>query len=634
MTDLRFLHFFLDLEYLQAEFYLRALNGVGLDVADRGVDAGPVVGGRKVAFSNPLCNAFVKATAGDELNHVRVLRSLITHIGGTPNPAPPIDFSSPFSSFAVASGLCREEQVFNAFHNETNLLLAAYIFEDVVTATYLDAISAIADPYCLEIVAGIMAAEACQSAMIRILLSAAGFGDATNAVSLHRQALTKLIGTAYQGNDHGVGTMARPSIAALDSRSLFPRRTMQQCRQILCGNSAGKPGSFFPAGLGEAVEDLGPFTPIADAHLAVVFDAMIAEKIASYPSELVELPPLPFSAEELAAFDFRENVPIQPWSETSYRSQTPHVHVVRDAIVHGTVGIVAIGPHVVNETLWHTDPPRHRYKRQGDQVVLFTKGVEHLEGATVSILVGAAESYWHSVIDATARLTLIPDSIWQSPTCVLLPSSGVKQLEFFKLFGLPEWVSPRVVATNDTFRVEKLIYPSSLHGLFDYHPTLLNRCFDRLLANTPPSVADMPKRLFVDRRKSSLRKLVNEQQVLDALPNFTPVALEALTIVEQLQLFAHADIIVAPHGAGLTNIGFARPGAVVVELMMDTYCNWCYRRLSALRGLTYLCVLGRSLDPWKAEQSLHLQTWTIDIGKVLSTVELAETRAAMHERTM
>lgn len=393
-------------------------------------------------------------------------------------------------------------------------------------------------------------------------------------------------------------------------------------RRIVSSN--GKSGSFCPTELNEEVEELGPFTPIADAHLADIFDAPISEKIVSYPSEVVELPPLIFPTNDLAAFDLRENVPVQPWSETAYHSQTPHVYVVRDAIVHGTVGIVAIGPHVLSETLWHTDPARHGYRRQSDEVILITRGVEQLGGATVSVLIGAAESYWHSVIDATARLILIPDAIWQNPTCVLLPSSGVKQLEFFKLFGLPEWVLPRLVAPHETFRAEKLIYPSSLHGLFNYHPTLLNRCFDRLLANVPSSFAEMPKRLFIDRRRSSLRKLVNEQQVMEALPDFTPLELEALTINEQLQLFAQADIIVAPHGAGLTNIGFARPGTVVVELMMDTYCNWCYRRLAALRNLNYLCVLGRSLDSWKAQESLHLQTWSIDVRDVVSTVERAE----------
>ena len=57
---------------------------------------------------------------------------------------------------------------------------------------------------------------------------------------------------------------------------------------------------------------------------------------------------------------------------------------------------------------------------------------------------------------------------------------------------------------------------------------------------------------------------------------------------------------------------------------MDTYCNWCYRRIAALRGLTYMPVLGRSLDAWKVEASLHLQTWTVDVGDLTEAVDRAE----------
>ena len=622
--DLRSLHFLLDLEYLQAEFYLRALSGSGLEDADRGADAGPVAGGRRVTFVTPLCNAFVRATAAEERNHVRVLRDLVTKIGGTPNSAPALDLGTPFSSFAQASGLCRREQVFDAFHNETNLLLAAYIFEDVVAAAYLGAIGAITDPLCLEVVAALLGAEASQSATIRVLLFAAGYGDQTNAISLHRQVLTGLVGTAYQGNDHGIGTMAEPSITSVDDRSLFSGRTLQQCRQVLCGNSDGRPGLFFPTGLGESVEQGGPLTAIADATLGNIGDQSIVERIASYPSERVDMPPLPFSESSLSTFDLRENVPIQPWSETSYQSHTPQVLVLRDAIVHGAVGIVAVGPYVIDESLWHTDTNRHRYSRNGQEVILHARGAEPLDGITVSILVGGAENYWHSLIDATARLVLVPEDVWQQPVRVLLPSTGVKQLELFELFGLPDWVSPRVVQPTETFRAETLVYPSSLHGLFNYHPSVLNACFNRLLARLPVNEGMTPKSIFVDRRESSLRKLVNEDELLAALPDFTPVKLEALSRIDQIRLFANAEIIVAPHGAGLTNIGFCRRGTIVVELMMDTYCNWCYRRIAALRGLTYMPVLGRSLDAWKVEASLHLQTWTVDVGDLTEAVDRAE----------
>ena len=79
---------------------------------------------------------------------------------------------------------------------------------------------------------------------------------------------------------------------------------------------------------------------------------------------------------------------------------------------------------------------------------------------------------------------------------------------------------------------------------------------------------------------------------------FVPIRPETLSLPDQLRLFRAADAIVAPHGAGLTNLGWCRPGCIVLELHMDAYAHWFYRHLAGLRTLHYDCVFGRSIDPW------------------------------------
>ena len=57
---------------------------------------------------------------------------------------------------------------------------------------------------------------------------------------------------------------------------------------------------------------------------------------------------------------------------------------------------------------------------------------------------------------------------------------------------------------------------------------------------------------------------------------------------EMIKMFSEADVIVAPHGAGLTNIVFAKPGVVVVEGICRTpNMNLCYLMLSYLMGHQY-----------------------------------------------
>ena len=74
VTDTDILNFALNLEYLEAEYYLRAATGSGLSDADSGSNAGTVTGGQMVTFATPAIKQYALEIANDELAHVRFLR--------------------------------------------------------------------------------------------------------------------------------------------------------------------------------------------------------------------------------------------------------------------------------------------------------------------------------------------------------------------------------------------------------------------------------------------------------------------------------------------------------------------------------------------------------------------------------
>jgi len=98
------------------------------------------------------------------------------------------------------------------------------------------------------------------------------------------------------------------------------------------------------------------------------------------------------------------------------------------------------------------------------------------------------------------------------------------------------------------------------------------------------------RRLYITRATARWRRVVNETELLEALSGLDVELVEsnALGIEEQLRLFAEAELILAPHGAGLTNILFAPPGAGVIELLPATprYLPQ-FGAMSALLGLRY-----------------------------------------------
>ena len=99
---------------------------------------------------------------------------------------------------------------------------------------------------------------------------------------------------------------------------------------------------------------------------------------------------------------------------------------------------------------------------------------------------------------------------------------------------------------------------------------------------------------FITRRKTTSRNLLNEQLLLDSLAGLGVQAVEPqdLPFPEQVGLFANADVVIGPHGAGLANIVFCKPKSYVIELIPSEYRNKCYWALAANIALRYAYIIG------------------------------------------
>jgi len=70
--------------------------------------------------------------------------------------------------------------------------------------------------------------------------------------------------------------------------------------------------------------------------------------------------------------------------------------------------------------------------------------------------------------------------------------------------------------------------------------------------------------------------------------------LERKTINETMMMFHSAVLIVAPHGAGLSNMLFSQPGTYVIEgLCNPPYIVLCYQRLAYVLGHHWHGVMAR-----------------------------------------
>ncbi len=247
IPDNDILNFALNLEYLEAEFYLRAATGSGLLAADAGTSAGSVNGGTAVPGLPTQYQNYLNEIAQDELNHVRFLQTAITGNSGTPVARPAIDFTAGFAAVATAAGL---PSTFNPFASPEMFLVGAFVFEDVGVTAYHGAAPLLQSNTILGAAASILAVEAYHAAEVRTLLvgTAAATGDQTYVN--YANQVSALRATLGGGNET---TLSASSIVAASVQNAIAfSRTTDQVLHIVYGTGGGagvKSGAFFPNGL-------------------------------------------------------------------------------------------------------------------------------------------------------------------------------------------------------------------------------------------------------------------------------------------------------------------------------------------------------------------------------------------------
>jgi Ferritin-like domain len=238
VTDVDILNFALNLEYLEAEFYLRAVTGTGLSDTDAGTSAGAVTGGTQVVFKTPAIQQYAQEIANDELAHVRFLRKAL---GLSAVSRPAIDLTNSFNAAASAAGI---GAAFNPFADENSFIVGAFTFEDVGVTAYHGAAGLLTDQGNLAAAAGILATEAYHAGEIRTLLTQLGTPYITYA-----NQISALRAAAGGGNETPV---AGNSIVAADSNSISYDRTTDQVLHIVYLSAAAgvvSKGGFYPNGM-------------------------------------------------------------------------------------------------------------------------------------------------------------------------------------------------------------------------------------------------------------------------------------------------------------------------------------------------------------------------------------------------
>lgn len=94
--------------------------------------------------------------------------------------------------------------------------------------------------------------------------------------------------------------------------------------------------------------------------------------------------------------------------------------------------------------------------------------------------------------------------------------------------------------------------------------------------NTFCTTQEIPhRRLYISRAKAKRRLLINESEIWPLLEKlgFEKIFMEDLSFRDQITAMQQAEIVVAPHGAAITNVIFCSPGTHVIEIADLSFPN-------------------------------------------------------------
>jgi hypothetical protein len=256
---------------------------------------------------------------------------------------------------------------------------------------------------------------------------------------------------------------------------------------------------------------------------------------------------------------------------------------------------------------------------------------------TLGVIAGRGDlNYYHFLMDVFPRLAVLESEGVPTPDRWYLPLGQPFHRPILELAGLLPGAEVVDADTHPHVRAERLLVP----GLPDVDkrvpPWSVQFIRERL---RPPGAEVVPgRRIYVTRGSQRHNRIIlNEPEVLELLGErgFEVVDPGAHPAIEQIRMFAEAEWIVSPHGAALTNLLFASPGATVVELFAPNYVDVSYWKLAdCVPGLNYRYLIGAGPQPRPGREEVAVMNdITVDLAALKRTLDALPVEVSSTSRT-
>lgn len=166
--------------------------------------------------------------------------------------------------------------------------------------------------------------------------------------------------------------------------------------------------------------------------------------------------------------------------------------------------------------------------------------------------------WYYETLPKLAIYSAYCDRTGKQPTLVVPELTGL-QAQVLNMLGFTD----RIELATERLCADEVILPSqtgwSRNSLFNTPPSNVQWVRNALLATISPG-DQYADRVYISRTDADFRQVDNETAVMEVLEplGFEKYALAEMTLHEQVRLFAGADLVVGPHGAGMAHMVHTR----------------------------------------------------------------------------
>ncbi len=210
-------------------------------------------------------------------------------------------------------------------------------------------------------------------------------------------------------------------------------------------------------------------------------------------------------------------------------------------------------------------------------------------------LFGGWNNYYHWIVEHLPKLRAVEyykEQTGTQPTIIIPndpPSYIPETLELLNIqpSNCVQWDPPAIDIRTFILPSYPEANPENLHWL-------RTKLRDSIQENESKTT---PNRIYISREKAPTRQIKNEEQLFNLLSDFgfQRVYAEDLSVSSQIRLFSNADILIGPHGAGLTNMIWGDE-MKIFEIHYD-YVRDVYSVLANNLGHDYIPIQGSGAPP-------------------------------------